>query len=142
MSNEESKSDVVKEARELLANAAHGPLQLIRYDHGGGRLYREKPRDLIADFYDAGNREFYSRAREIVSALCNEVEELRRRNATQEESIMEFQEEQRAMQAAIEATNQWFTEHFTEIPCTIPIGPITALLRSAITPKGSDQSGQ
>src|SRR5688500_12350284 len=35
--------------------------KLIRYDHGGGRLYREdgKDRDLLADFYDEDNRELY-----------------------------------------------------------------------------------
>lgn len=69
-----ASEDVVKEAQELLANAAHGPLTLIRYDHGGGKLYREEPRDLIADFYDAANRELYYRAPKLLSALCDEVE--------------------------------------------------------------------
>lgn len=65
------------QARELLANAAHGPLELIRYEHGGGRLYREEPRDLIADFYDVPNRELYYRAPELLNALADEVERLR-----------------------------------------------------------------
>lgn len=45
----------------------HGPnTKLMRYPHGGGRLYLEDmdgfaraDRDLIADFYDEDNREFY-----------------------------------------------------------------------------------
>lgn len=77
--------DILVEARELLANAAHGPLELIRYEHGGGRLYREEPRDLVADFYDAGNRELYYRAPELLCALADEVERMRKqeeRNST------------------------------------------------------------
>lgn len=73
-----SDGDIVVEARELLANAAHGPLELIRYAHGGGRLYREEPRDLIADFYDVPNRELYYRAPELLRALADEVDHARR----------------------------------------------------------------
>lgn len=69
----DKQEDVVVETRILLAQVAHGPLTLIRYDHGGGRLYREEPRDLIADFYDAANRELYYRAPELLKALADEV---------------------------------------------------------------------
>ena len=85
--------DILVETRELLANAAHGPLKLIRYEHGGGRLYREEPRDLIADFYDAGNRELYYRAPELLRALADEVERLREDN----ESLREICEQKDAI---------------------------------------------
>lgn len=69
--------DVVDETRILLAQAAHGPLTLVRYDHGGGKLYRDEPRDLIAHFYDAANRELYYRAPDLLRALVDEVQRLR-----------------------------------------------------------------
>lgn len=49
---------------ELAAKATPNP-RLVRYDHGGGRLLLEANglRDLVADFYDEGNREFYTSAR-------------------------------------------------------------------------------
>ena len=52
--------------------AAATPLQftdIIRYEHGGGRFIRVTPpnpqaergdQDLVADFYDEANREFYA----------------------------------------------------------------------------------
>jgi hypothetical protein len=55
-------------------------LMLIRYDHGGGRLFIEDGdnRDLIADFYDEANREYYARVDPAsVLALIAEVERLR-----------------------------------------------------------------
>lgn len=44
----------------------------VRYDHGGGRMYRETPdrrRSLILDVYEAGDREFYFNAARLVRAL-------------------------------------------------------------------------
>jgi len=44
---------------------------LMRYDHGGGRFYREVGRDrsLIADFYNEGDREYYFAAANATEAL-------------------------------------------------------------------------
>lgn len=36
--------DIVREAQELLARATRGPLTLIRYEHGGGRLIKDVER--------------------------------------------------------------------------------------------------
>ncbi len=45
------------------------------YSHGGGRLYIDdgKIRDLIADFYDEANRDFYFNARSDIDFLLAEV---------------------------------------------------------------------
>lgn len=51
---------LIQRLRGLAERATQGPLKLDRYDHGGGRLYRECPRTLVADFFDEGDREFYA----------------------------------------------------------------------------------
>ena len=57
--------------RALAAQATPAPLTLTRYEHGGGRLYVDGPqRVLVADFFDAANREYYSAvAPEVLTAL-------------------------------------------------------------------------
>jgi hypothetical protein len=56
--------------------------KLVRYEHGGGRFYREvayhrklyaggTDRELIADFYNEGDREFYSQAPRLVRGLLD-----------------------------------------------------------------------
>ena len=55
------------EALERAATA--GPIELIRYPHGGGRAFAKGPRDLVADFYSEGDRELYTAAREALPAL-------------------------------------------------------------------------
>ena len=102
MSNSSDKQDPVVEARELLSKATLEPLKLIRYEHGCGRLWREDTRDLIADFYDEGNREFYARSRDIVSSLCNELEQVRSQHSVQVDSIKALHEQEKVMRAAIE----------------------------------------
>lgn len=49
------------------AKTTKGKLTINRYEHGGGRMFVDdgKNRDLIADTYNAGDREFI--------ALCYEV---------------------------------------------------------------------
>lgn len=42
----------------IINAATQGPLTQIRYEHGGGRRYREEPRQLVADTYSEGDREF------------------------------------------------------------------------------------
>lgn len=72
-------------------------LCMDRYDHGGGRMYviEDGPHDrqLIADFYDEGNREFYASARTDIPRLVAEVERMR--------SIVDAAKAYRASHAAI-----------------------------------------
>lgn len=72
-----------KADREKLKQAAQKATQeaitLIAYEHGGGRFYvkRGGDRDLIADFYDEANREFFARANpSAVLSLIEEIERL------------------------------------------------------------------
>jgi hypothetical protein len=66
-------------ARALCDAATPGPWQIARYSHGGARIYREDGacRDLVADAYREGDREFLFAARDLVPALLDEVERLR-----------------------------------------------------------------
>lgn len=75
------KTDLVVEARQLLGATTQGPLKLLRYDHGGGRLRHAESSTLVADFYHEGDRELYYRAPELLRALADEAERLRK-NAT------------------------------------------------------------
>jgi hypothetical protein len=45
--------------QELMEKATPLPLKLNRYDHGGGRLFQEEPRKLVADFYEEADRELF-----------------------------------------------------------------------------------
>ena len=57
--------------------ATQGPLKLNRYDHGGGRLFREEPRQLVMDTYEEGDREFYALASpSVILALIERVERM------------------------------------------------------------------
>lgn len=57
------------------------PEDLMRYDHGGGRLaiLRDGQRTLIADFYGAGpDREFYAATNPAaILSLLDQIDELR-----------------------------------------------------------------
>ncbi len=48
------------ELRKKAEAATKGPLKINRYEHGGGRMYREEPRQLVMDTYEEGDREFYA----------------------------------------------------------------------------------
>lgn len=74
---ETTEPDLVTEVEELLAKATEGPFELISYEHGGGRLYREEPRKLIANFYYEGDRNLYSRTNELLRRMVEEVKRLR-----------------------------------------------------------------
>jgi len=67
------------EWERLSNNATPDPLILNRYDHGGGRLYQEIDgrRNLIADFYEEADREFYNTARTALPRLIAEIRRLR-----------------------------------------------------------------
>lgn len=72
------------EIRERCEKATQWPLKFVRYDHGGARLMQVTPiigigssseeRQLIADFYDEANREFYYAAREDVPWLLDQLQ--------------------------------------------------------------------
>ena len=53
--------------REAFAKTTKGKVTINRYEHGGGRMFVDdgKNRDLVADTYNEGDREFI--------ALCYEV---------------------------------------------------------------------
>ncbi len=63
---------------ERLEKAATPYQEIIRFDHGGGRIFVEdEPRQLIADFYNEGDREFYVAACTAIPALIAEARTLR-----------------------------------------------------------------
>lgn len=76
------------EAIKARCEKATGDLTLATYAHGGGRLYviggPQSQRQLVADFYDEDNREFYYHARTDLPALVAEVERLRKVEAAAE----------------------------------------------------------
>lgn len=130
MSEEESKSDV-KAIQERFAKDAQ-EVSAIReranneYRHESGEQYTPMLRDLrfllgqvnlIGELWDSAERE---------------ADELHALNTTQAESIETFQSQFRVMKEAIEAAMNWF----------VSLGyddELVAQLRSAITPKGSEQ---
>lgn len=75
------------EAREK--GATPQPLNLTRYDHGGGRLVQNEGNNLqlIADFYDEANREFYVAARDDVPRLIADLRAARAALRLWEEAI-------------------------------------------------------
>lgn len=64
-------------ARAYKATPTTEHIKRARYDHGGGRMYREtgNDRDLILDVYDEGDREFYFNALEDMEFLLSKVRE-------------------------------------------------------------------
>ena len=59
--------------------AATRDATLVRYDHGGGRFFRDGEsgqRVLVADFYNEGDREFYTAARDDIPDLLADRAEL------------------------------------------------------------------
>lgn len=66
-----NENDALREQNRVLAEAfaktTKGKVTINRYEHGGGRMFVDdgKNRDLIADTYNEGDREFI--------ALCYEV---------------------------------------------------------------------
>ena len=130
--SEESKDDVVKEARELLMGVTPWPW----FDFDAGAWLQE-PKRLLSNFADSV---VIARSPELLSALCDEVEELRRRNTTQEQSITHLQAQQRVMKEAIEAARTWIYRVSNQyILAADDPHEVLVQLRSAITPKGSEQ---
>jgi hypothetical protein len=71
--------EFIREQRKL-ANVAGETktLTVMRYDHGGGRVYFEfeQERHLVADFYNAGDREYWIAAANHYPAALDEIERL------------------------------------------------------------------
>lgn len=59
----------LEELKLLYEAGTKGPLTLIRYEHGGGRLYKEEPRTLVADFFDESDRELFVATHRALPAL-------------------------------------------------------------------------
>lgn len=154
MSTEQSKKDVVEEARELLSKITPWPW-MYRPNPGGnkedwafhidrqGTPGRMDWGILIAACWShvsesaEANAALIARAPELLSSLIEEVLELRRRNETQATSIMEFQEEQRAMRTAIDHAMSVLA---LEFPGSIKRKAAIAQLNAAISAKGSEQT--
>lgn len=75
----------IASAETLLAQLTPEPHVVHRYEHGGGRVYREVPREsphyrgetertLIADYYQEGDREFHIAAPGLVRDLLADLQ--------------------------------------------------------------------
>jgi hypothetical protein len=59
----------LEELKALLNAATPLPLKVNKYDHGGGRLFHDEPRKLVADFYDQPDRDLFLAMRDQISDL-------------------------------------------------------------------------
>jgi len=59
----------LEELKALLNAATPLPLKVNKYDHGGGRLFQDEPRKLVADFYDQPDRGLFLAMRDQISDL-------------------------------------------------------------------------
>jgi hypothetical protein len=67
--------EALTELRELEQKATPiASITIHRYEHGGGRLFTEQPRSLVADFYHEADREFYIATRTHMAALLAELD--------------------------------------------------------------------
>lgn len=66
--------NTIENLKALMAKATPLPLAVNRYYHGGGRLYREEPRKLVADFYDEADRELFISMRNALPDLLAAIE--------------------------------------------------------------------
>lgn len=57
------------ELKRMMEAGTPLPLTLIRYEHGGGRLCKEEPRTLVADFFDEADRELFYAMRNALPSL-------------------------------------------------------------------------
>lgn len=83
-------SDVRSEAARLLKGISQEPLTRIRYEHGGGRMYKDgESRQLVIDAYDEPDREFYFAAAGLVRDLLALLASLVRGEQQQEQKNQE-----------------------------------------------------
>jgi hypothetical protein len=59
----------LRNLKKLRAKATQGSITVMRYSHGGGRFYQEG--NLIADFYQEGDREFYAEAANLTTPMVD-----------------------------------------------------------------------
>jgi hypothetical protein len=64
----------IEQLRALERAATAGPIELVRYPHGGGRAFNMQERELVADFFSEGDRELYTAARAALPALLKVAE--------------------------------------------------------------------
>jgi hypothetical protein len=120
MVEDKTESELVKEGRDLV----------IRL--GGERKSAFcKAVTHKADFFAA---------QQMINRLCDEVEELTRRNATQADSILEFQAEEKGTRAKFDTLCDYAShvdgcEWWGRIPRTV----CNCGLADLLTPKGSEQ---
>lgn len=71
----------IEKIKERAARATPGPLELMRYDHGGGRLGHfgktSTERKLVADFFHEEDREFYYHALADIPYLLARLDQFR-----------------------------------------------------------------
>ena len=71
--NKQLRDEVARltKLKEAFAKTTKGNITINRYEHGGGRMFVDdgKNRDLIADTYNEGDREFIALCYEAFAAL-------------------------------------------------------------------------
>lgn len=71
---EDARDEVARLAKlkEAFTKTTKGRITMSRYEHGGGRMFVDdgKNRDLIADTYNEGDREFIALCYEVFAALA------------------------------------------------------------------------
>jgi hypothetical protein len=97
----------------------------------GGMVSREDVNKILYDGYQRHLHDCVNSARaaEFVHGLQRAVTALPSVPAPSDT------EQLLSLRAAAEKADQWFNDHFAEIPCTIPIGPVTDALRHALKGK-------
>lgn len=71
----------IKRLKKLLLEATPLPHKIMRYEHGGGRVWvgeESGKRNLIADFYEEADRECFIAARENLCQLIESNEKISR----------------------------------------------------------------
>lgn len=70
-------SDRINEIKQRLNAATKPPFVELRYEHGGGRAYKQEEnggRQLVFDVYEQADREFYFNAYGDVEYFLAEIE--------------------------------------------------------------------
>jgi len=81
----------IAERLDDATSETHPQLKVNRYDHGGGRMFIDgETRQLIADFYDEAEREFYVNAKADLRFLSAHVETLTQQVAELEAHVTQL----------------------------------------------------
>ena len=96
-------TDELTELERLAKAATQETPTVVRYDHGGGRVYLERQdggRELIFDAYDEANREFYVRANPLtIIRLVEMVKERVAANDAQTSALLKAAEKLTTLEA-------------------------------------------